>query len=97
VPDAPDLRTAAAELEAIVRDLALSDPLSTKGEPIHGYWNVCELCGRSNDVDGVPIDHRDSCPWHRAREWMKRKPTVSLDEVIADLGITQDEIDAADD
>lgn len=58
----------AADLEAIVRDLAASEPLYR-----HCSGSECMLC------DGWPgnpdaHNHAESCPWRRARELMSTQP-----------------------
>lgn len=59
-----------APLEAIVRDLAASDPA---GEDF-GAGPECVLCPANNlPVDRRPSldDHDPSCPWRRAVEWVR--------------------------
>lgn len=63
-----DAITEVERLREIVRDLAAREPWDGDDK-----WRTCLLCGGEafgvDAVGGVDVDdHRESCPWRRARE-----------------------------
>lgn len=64
----PPIRaTDAEDADAIVRDLATSDPMDVTGD--------CTLCGAAIHMDALP--HWPRCVFRRAVEWVAHPPTTN--------------------
>lgn len=78
-PDAPVFRIAdladsdVADLESIVRDLAIAEPLVYDNDDFYA-GNVCGACD-ARDYQAGRIRHEVSCLWRRACEWVASHPT----------------------
>lgn len=72
--DAVDYSLRAGELEAIVRDLAASNPV---GE-VHVDWDEtvaeCTQCGSRMPGEDEGIEHLDDCAFARSRAWVSAHP-----------------------
>jgi hypothetical protein len=74
--------SAATVMRGIVEDL-------TKSKPAQGIYNggheveTCALCGATGEYEdelylaGLRIEHKPSCPWRRATEFLATLPTAS--------------------
>ncbi len=72
------------DVESIIRAVADCEPLAENDDDLSGVWFTCGFCDASSwgkrvgpyaYEPGEPIEHPESCPWWRAREWVEANPT----------------------
>ena len=68
-----------ADLERIVRAVADTEPMAyCPGDEMTGDWYECGFCEVQAETlhryDWHEVEHRESCPWRLAREWVADHP-----------------------